>query len=141
MKTVLLALGFALAAALPASASDYVVVVNADNAAAGEIDRVEVKRLFLMQSPHWRGGEKVRPVELAESGARDTFLSDVLRMGDEDLKRYWIQLSYQRALSPAKVLESEGDVLRYVAEEKGAIGFVRAEAARATRGVKIVFAY
>ena len=40
MKTVLLALGFALAAALPASASDYVVVVNADNAAAGEIDRV-----------------------------------------------------------------------------------------------------
>ena len=141
---VLLAASLAVAwlgAPASARAEDYAVIVNAENPTE-PLDRLAVKKAFLMKSSRWKSGVKVRPIDrIARDAARIAFLEDVLRMEPQDLKRYWIQVRYQRALSPPTQAETEAEVLRFVAEEAGAIGFVRHSTAKSAKGTKVVLRY
>jgi hypothetical protein len=140
MRGILLAVGLALSVSAVAHAEGNAVIINAGNDSS-DVGPLRIRRLYLLQSARWSNGEKVKPVDFAGSAAHDGFLTDVLRMTDDELERHWIELSYQRAVSPAKQLASEEEVLSYVAAEKGAIGFVSAKAARSATGVKVVHVF
>ena len=140
MRGILLAIGLMLAASAAAHAEGNAVIINAGNDSS-DVGPLRIRRLFLLQSARWSNGEKVKPVDLSTGAAHEGFLTDVLRMTDDELERHWIELSYQHAVSPAKRMASEAEVLSYVAAEKGAIGFVSAQAARSATGVKVVHVF
>lgn len=127
-------------AATVSFADGYVVIVNGDNS-VGEMDRRAVKKHYLKQKRSWGAGDRVLPVDLSqETDARDLFFESVLKMSAADVKRYWIQKQYQSAIKGPEVKDDEGDIVAFVAREKGAIAFVSKEMA-STSGVKIVMSY
>jgi ABC-type phosphate transport system substrate-binding protein len=119
-----------LLAAAPASAlaADPVVVVHPSNPATS-LTRREVVRYFLRQSSDWPTGEHVRPVDQSKSSpVRQTFSSELLGKSIDAVEQYWIQAVFAgRAVPP---LEKRGDaeVLAYVRDNPGAIGYVSAGA-------------
>jgi hypothetical protein len=72
----------------------------------------------------WKDGTKVNPVNLpANNPLRRMFSQAVLGATPEDLDRYWNDM-YFHGVSPPFVLSSDEAVLRFVAQTRGAIGYV-----------------
>ena len=102
----------------------------------------DIRKYFLKGHSHWPSRDKVLPADLeGESESREAFLARVLGMNEAGLKRHWIKLQYQAALSPAAIVEGDRAMTAYVAGTRGGIGYVARESIRPGDGVKVAFIY
>lgn len=100
------------------------VVTHAER--RGELRTEDVARIYLRQRRFWPDGSPILPVNRnARSGERELFTRLVFGEGSRDLRNYWNRLYFQGVLPPP-TLASEEAVLRFVAVERNAIGYVRA---------------
>ncbi len=131
--------GLLLALLIPtaaASAADYVVVVNPSNPVT-TLSRTEASRLFLRSSTQWPSGEHVKPVDLAKGSAvRAAFTKEILGRSPGALEQYWTQAVFSGRAVPPPEKRTDAEVVAYVRETPGAIGYVSAGAG--TDGVKRV---
>jgi len=137
-KQTFIRAGMLLALLLPAAAaaSDYVVVVHPSNPVA-TLSRTETSRLFLRSSTQWASGEHVKPVDLGKSSPiRAAFTKEVLRRSMGAIDQYWTQSVFSGRAVPPPEKRSDAEVLAYVRENPGAIGYVAAGVS--TDGVKRV---
>jgi ABC-type phosphate transport system substrate-binding protein len=119
----LLALVAALAPGL-ASAADYVVVVNPANK-VGSVSRNELSRLFLGTATSWPGGEPCKPVDLPKSSpVRSAFSKEVLGRTMAALDQYWTQSIFSGRGVPPPERKSDREVLEFVRDHAGAVGYV-----------------
>lgn len=133
-----LRLGLALALLLPAAsaAADYVVVVNAGVDVA-TLSRTDASRLFLKATTKWPSGETVKPVDLTKGSAvRESFTKEVLGRSSGAIDQYWTQAVFSGRAVPPPEKRSDAEVVAFVRETPGAIGYVSAMAD--TEGVKRV---
>ncbi len=130
------ALVLSLLAPALASAAEYVVIVNPANKAT-TLSKSELQRFFLKSASVWPSGEPARPVDLPKSSAvRVSFSSEVLGRSLASLDQFWTHSIYSgRAVPPAE-RRSDREVVEYVRENAGAIGYVSAGAS--LEGVKKV---
>lgn len=104
-------------------ARQLVVIVH-NSSPVAQLSATEAKAYYIKRQQQWTDGSKVRPVQqLGE--ARDAFLKKVLGMSNTEFERYWLERKYAAAESPPKQVDSDEDVIRFVAAMKGAIGFVQ----------------
>jgi ABC-type phosphate transport system substrate-binding protein len=119
-------LGLLFAFALPAgsAAADYVVVVN-PAVTTSTLARSEASRLFLRSTTQWPGGEHVKPVDLAKgSPVRAAFTKEVLGRSMGAVEQYWTQSVFSGRAVPPPEKRSDAEVVAYVRETPGAIGYV-----------------
>lgn len=84
----------------------------------------ELKGIFLGETRSLSDGSHVEPVLVKNGSAHEVFLRQIIGKTDDALRTYYrTQVFTGIGLMP-KVLASEGDVLRYVANTRGAIGYV-----------------
>jgi ABC-type phosphate transport system substrate-binding protein len=111
-------------AASPSAATVYRLVVNADNPITG-LDRRFVQDAFLKKVKAWPGGEVIRPVDLRSNSAiRERFSLDVLRRPLAAIQAYWQQQIFSGRDVPPLAVETDAEVIHYLARYKGAIGYV-----------------
>ena len=119
----------ALAAGAPrpaAAAADFVVVVNAANSQAA-LPAAEVSNMFLQKTHQWQSGERVRPVDLPEaSPARESFSKAVHGRSTAAVKAYWQKMIFSGIDLPPPEKRSAAEVLAYVHDHPGGIGYVPA---------------
>ncbi len=123
-------------AALPAAAlaAEFVLVANPSVSAAA-ISRAEASRMFLRLQTAWPEGGNVKPVDQAKtSPVRDAFSREVLGKSVAAVEQFWTQAIFSGRAVPPVEKRSDADVLAYVRETPGAIGYV--SAAAPTEGVK-----
>ena len=107
----------------------FVVVVNARNPIA-EADREFLADVFLKKVSRWGDGESVRPVDLRpDSPTRRDFSQRVLRRPIAAIRSYWQQCIFSGRDVPPPELDSDAAVLRYVAKQRGGVGYVSASVA------------
>lgn len=131
-------IGLALALLLPAAtaAADYVVVVNPAVEVAS-LSKTDASRLFLKNTTKWPSGENVKPVDLAKGSAvRVSFTKEILGRSPGAIDQYWTQSVFSGRAVPPPEKRSDAEVIAYVRETPGAIGYVSAGAS--TEGVKRV---
>jgi ABC-type phosphate transport system substrate-binding protein len=136
-RTVALS-GLVLSLLLPAAvaAADFVVVVNS-SVPVTSLTRSEASRLFLRNSTQWPNGEHVKPVDLAKgSPVRVAFTKEILGRSPGAIEQYWTQAVFSGRAVPPPEKRTDNEILSYVRETPGAIGYVSAGAA--TEGVKRV---
>ncbi len=113
------------AAALPA---EFVLVAN-PSVSAPALSRSEASRIFLRLQTEWPDGGHARPVDQSKSSAlRDAFSRDVLGKSLPAVEQYWTQAIFSGRAVPPIEKRSDADVLAYVRENPGAIGYVSASA-------------
>jgi ABC-type phosphate transport system substrate-binding protein len=113
----------ALAAALPAAAADFKVVVHPDNPVS-QLSAAELSRLFLKKTQRWPEGRPVQPVEPASTRLRERFCLVVHDKSPNAVKAYWNQLIFSGRDVPPLEKPDDAGVLAYVRAEPGAIGYV-----------------
>ncbi len=124
--------GIILLAGLHVHAGDIKVIANS-SLATDTISAHELRSVFL-EEKNSLGGMHVEPVLERSGAAHEVFLKEFLRESDTELQTYYRGLVVTgRGLMP-KALGSDAEVVAYVAETKGAIGYVNAETS--TEGVK-----
>ena len=113
------------------------IVVNRSNPVEN-LSFAELRKVFRGEQSHWSNGRRVTIVML-ESGKteRQAVLSQIYQMDDKDYTNYFLHNMFTGEIHAAPVaLASSADVLKYVLNVQGAIGYVRTM--DADESVKIV---
>jgi ABC-type phosphate transport system substrate-binding protein len=89
-----------------------------------------VSDAFFKKVSRWPSGERLHPVDLRfGSATRAAFSEAILRRSAAAVRSYWQQRIFTGRGVPPPEVESDAEVLRYVSEHRGGIGYISAAAA------------
>lgn len=125
-----LGLAAALGSSLDAAARSaeappgYRVVVHPENPESFTT-REQLSDAFLKKTTRWPRGEALRPVDLRfGSPVREAFSQSILQRSAAAVRNYWQQRIFTGRGVPPPEVGSDADVIRYVQEHVGGIGYV-----------------
>lgn len=130
-----LTVGFTLVAALAAFAGDVKVVAN-PSVKTNSISTAELRGVFLLQRKKLNDGSKAEPVLQKAGASHDAFVKRYLNRDSEEIEIYYQGLLVTGKGSMPKRLNSDAEVVAYVASTSGAIGYVSSTAS--TERVKVL---
>lgn len=113
------------------------IVVNRSNPVEN-LSFAELRKIFLGEQSHWSNGRRITVVML-EPGKqeRQAVLTQIYRMDDKDFNKYFLQgMSSGEIHATPKTLATSTEVLKFVFNVPGAIGYVRVT--EADDSVKVV---
>ncbi len=116
-----------------AADSDVVVIANVS---VPTVDAQLLSRLYTGRAVE-AGNVRVTVVNAAVgSNVRDQFLNRVLQQDDEKYRAYWLVRRHVGKGIPPKEFQSASEMIDYVLNTPGAIGYVRAN--EVTSGVRVI---
>lgn len=121
--------------ATPAMAGDYVIIVNKANGNA--VDKDFVAKIYKGEAKAWPSGDSVTAYDLPEDNAsRGAFDQEVAGKSVSQMKALWGQLVFSGKAVPPKKMDSDDDMKKAVASNKGAVGYI--SSASADGSVKVI---
>jgi len=94
---------------------------------ANGMTTADARAIYLKQKLLWNDGQPIVPINLeAGSEARERFSELVFGQSSRRLARYWNQRYFEAGEFPPATLASEEAVLRFVAQNPNAVGYVTA---------------
>ena len=109
-----------------AQGPEFQVIVHASNPVT-ELSAREISRLFLKKLPQWDHGLKVTPIDQeVGSAVRESFSQAIHRRGASAIRNFWQQEIYSGRGVPPPQRASDDEVMRFVRENPGAVGYVSA---------------
>lgn len=121
------AVGFLALAAVAAFAADVKIVAN-PSVKFSSISTAELRQIFLLQRNTLKDGSSVEPVLGKKRVTTDAFMKKYLNRDSEEVHTYYQGLVFTGKGSMPKQLNSDAEIVAYVARTKGAIGYVSADA-------------
>jgi len=110
------------------------LVVHPNNSIRS-VERSFLADAFLKKITRWSEGETIRPADLRPAvDARRAFTERVLKRTVGAVRSYWQQRIFSGRDVPPPELESDDEVLAFVAKHPGAVGYVSGNAK--LKGVK-----
>ena len=135
-QSILLALLVSLSWHGAALAAGYKVIVNNANGKSS-LAKKDVSQLFLKKTPKWSDGTPVVAVDQTEkAAARERFTQEIHGKSVSAVKSYWQQQIFSGRDVPPVEKSSDAQVIAFVKQNAGAIGYVGEGAD--TAGVKVV---
>ena len=116
-------------------AGDVKVIANAAINSASISDN-ELRSVFLLQRKTLKDGTAVEPVLQKRGPVHDAFCRQFLSRDGEEIRIYYDGIVFTGKGSMPKQLNSDADVVKYVAHTPGAIGYVSSSAS--ADGVKVL---
>lgn len=131
----LISAGLALVSVASVAAGDVKVIANSsvttDFVSAGEL-----KRIFLLQTKKLKDGCVVEPVLQKRGTVHDTFAREFLDRDGEEIRTYYHGAVFTGKGSMPREVNSDAEMVSYVANTRGAIGYVSGGAN--TDGAKVL---
>ncbi len=121
----------------PAADDSLGIVVNRSNPVEN-LSFAELRKIFMGEQTHWSNGRRITVVMLeAGKQERQAVLAQIYRMDDKDFTKHFLQGMFTGEIHAApKTLATPTEVLKFVLNVPGAIGYVRT--AEADDSVKVV---
>ncbi len=128
MKTnlILAALLLVTMTAFAPAGPELAIIVNKENPVQ-KLSAGEVKLYWLRKiKKRWPDLNKnIKPVDRkTKNSEQDAFYNKILGMSAADVETYFTAKQYESGEKPQDKLSSDSDIINFVAEEPGAIGFV-----------------
>jgi ABC-type phosphate transport system substrate-binding protein len=127
-NVLMVASAICIAVCLAASsvcAADLPIRVIVHPTRAGGLTVAEVRAIFLKEQRLWSDGQPIVPVNReAGSAAREAFSRRVFGRGSRQMASYWNRRYFDDGDFPPATLASEEAVLRFVAANVNAVGYV-----------------
>jgi len=135
-KIILVSIIINLSLIMYASAQNYKVIVNNSNEVTA-LTRSEVSNYLLKKRTNWSNGSNIVPVDLgSQSAVRAAFSVDVHGKTISQVRSYWQQSVFSGKATPAQEMNSDADVINFVKNNAGAIGYISSGAD--AQGVKVI---
>jgi hypothetical protein len=134
----LLALLFSVAAILPASADESLVLIVSADSKVEQLDSLEVRKLFLgMTVTH--NGDRLRPLlNEAEPRLKEVFLQNIVSMTDMTYDRRTLRLALQGGRSLPVVYSDKVMLINSVAADPTAVSFAWAKDVQHDKRIRIL---
>jgi hypothetical protein len=134
----LLALLFGVAATLPASADETLVLIVSADSKVEQLDSLEVRKLFLgMTVTH--NGDRLRPLlNEAEPRLKEVFLQNIVSMTDMTYDRRTLRLALQGGRSLPVVYSDKVMLINSVAADPTAVSFAWAKDVQYDKRIRIL---
>lgn len=117
-------------------ASGFHIIVHASNPTAS-MTRKQISNLFLKKTGKWPSGDKVLPVDLPDDSAvRAEFTRAIHGKSVAAIKGYWAKSVFSGRASPPPIKSSEAEIVAYVENHAGAVGYLAAGSDRG--GTKVL---
>ncbi len=104
------------------------IIVNKDNPIE-KLSMAEVKLYWLRKvKKRWPEINKnIRPVDRKnKSSEQESFYKKVLKMEANDVEAYFNQRQYESAEKPQDKFSNDRDIVQFVSEQEGSIGYINA---------------
>lgn len=89
------------------------------------LSKVKLAQIYLGKLKSYSNGQSIKMVDLPKgSSSRKKFYSKVIKKSNSEMSRYWSKLKYTGKGKPPKKLDSAREVIQWVANNEGAIGYV-----------------
>ena len=125
-----------LSPAAIAQEEPFRVIVHPENP-AGSVEKEFLSDVFLRKTTRWPDGEAVRAVDLrADSPVRRKFSQSIVGRPVAAVKSYWQQNIFSGRDVPPPEVGGDAEVLKFVREHRGAVGYVSPQAD--VSGVKVL---
>jgi len=137
IATLFVAVAVSLTQFAPAQEGSYKVIAHPD-VEESALSRSQVSSLLLKKSNRWPdSNQQAKPIDLdSSSSVREAFSQDIHRRSISNIKNYWQRQIFSGRDLPPPEAKSDAEVLRYVQDTPGAIGYVSSSAS--TSGVKVL---
>ena len=123
----LLSLFLATKLATGDESAGFKVIISASNPTSS-VSREDASKMFLKKKTRWSNGAKVLPVDLKEdSDTRSAFSKAIHRKKASSIEAYWQQRIFSGRDVPPPKMSSVEEVLMFVEQNPGAIGYVPAD--------------
>lgn len=114
----LLLLGFSLS-----SYASIAVIIHPSN--DNKFDERTVRQIFLGQIKTYPDGSEARAFDnLGDANLRSDFITKVLRRNESTMNAYWARMIFTAKATPPQELPDAASVLKMVAGNKQAIGYI-----------------
>ena len=89
------------------------------------LSKSKLADIYLGKIKNYSNGVKIQPVDLpGDENAHKKFYQEVVKKSDSAVNRYWSKLKYTGKGKPPKVIDDPKEVIRWVANNEGAIGYI-----------------
>lgn len=134
---ILVLVAFAAGAPAALFAAEGFKVVGNPATTPDTISKRDISRIFLKQRTRWPDGQDAEPVDQARTTAvHEVFLREVLGKTPAQVESHWQAQIFSGRANLPQVFNSDADVVDFVRRNRGAVGYVSADAS--TDGVKVV---
>ena len=130
LKMTFAAAALASAAALQTANADVVVIVSAKSTAS-TMTTEQIAQIYLGKS------SQMKPVDSGDTPVRNQFYAKVAGKDEAQIKAIWSKLVFTGKATPPKELRTSAEVVKAVAADPGALGYV--DHAAVDSSVKIVY--
>jgi ABC-type phosphate transport system substrate-binding protein len=111
--------------AIPSTVLAETVIIANKNITVKSVTTEEVKRIWLGKKKSMPGGGMVKLTDLPVGDAtRKTFYSTIVKKKEKQLKAYWAKITFTGKGYPPQVFDSESEIIEWVANTPGAMGYV-----------------
>ncbi len=117
----------------PAIAGDILIIAHPD-VQSDSLEFTTVADIYKDRKTKWDNGDTIRVVMLKKGATHDTFVRDIVGTTPAKLKKLWKKVVFTGAGTPPKILKKEADLIEFVAETEGAIGYI--DSSTSHEGVK-----
>lgn len=122
----LLAVAFlCLLLTFPVAALAEVTVIANKAITVESVTAAEAQKIFLGKKKSMPGGGVIKLADLPKGNAtRKEFYDVIVKKKGTQLRAYWAKVTFAGKGYPPKVSENDAEVVKWVAETKGAMGYV-----------------
>lgn len=117
------------------SAGDVLIISN-KSVSADSLTSDDVKKIFVGKKTRWDDNKKINFVILENDGIYRDFLREYVKRTPEQYRRFWKKQVFTGKGRRPVSFKVEKDMIEYVANTSGAIGYVSTTAP--TDGVKVL---
>lgn len=89
------------------------------------LSKSKLADIYLGKIKRFSNGTRIQPIDLpVNNDAHKKFYREVIKKSDSTVNRYWAKLKFSGKGTPPKIFDDPRDVIRWVANNKGAVGYV-----------------
>ena len=116
---------FGMSLSLPGivAAADVILIGNR-SVPESQLSPREIKKIYLGKKNLWSNDLKVVYVMLANAAVSKKFLKIYVKKNPDMFDKYWKKKMFTGSGNPPLVFDKEKDLVKYVSETKGAVGYV-----------------
>ncbi len=116
--------------------TDDLIVIGNRSVPVSTLSLSEVQRIYLGKMKVWDNGIKVFFVKMGKGETSDRFLKHYVKKNPSVYKKFWKKQVFTGGGKPPKEFKKEKDLVKYVSETKGAVGYISSKSY--TDSVKIL---
>jgi ABC-type phosphate transport system substrate-binding protein len=118
-------------------AYSHYIIVNIQNPLIS-LSKGELKNIFIGNSINWHNNKKIQIVDYnSESDVREEFSNKYLNLTPSKVSMIWLKVTLSGKVTPPKIFYKEKDVIKYISENIGAIGYINNKS-ELTSEIKII---